>query len=104
MDMIDGIVVGAAAAAIGTIVAFKFLNSTPQGGAQPNQPVYPGNPEAGRPSPLYVEDLAPTPMSAAPVAQVNPITEAAYNVQPVVFEHAFGPGVNQPNEAAVLPQ
>ena len=104
MDMFDGIVVGAAAAAIGTIVAFKFLTPKPQGGAQPLQPLYPGNPQAGRPAPLYVEDLAPTPMNAAPVAQVNPITEAAYNVQPVTFEHAFGPSVNMPEESALLPQ
>jgi hypothetical protein len=104
MDMIDGIIVGAAAAAIGTIVAFKYLNPTPVGGAQPNQPMYAGNPQAGRPNPLYVVDLVPTPGNAAPVSQVNPITEAAYNVQPVTFEHAFGPGVNQPAEEAVMPQ
>jgi hypothetical protein len=103
MDMIDGIIVGAAAAAIGTIVAFKYLNPTPPGGAQPNQPMYAGNPQAGRPYPVWVEDtLAPTAM--APLQQTMPNTEAAYNVQPVTFEHAFGPGVNQPAEEAVMPQ
>jgi hypothetical protein len=104
MDMIDGIIVGAAAAAIGSIIAYQYINRSPQGGAQPNQPNVAANPNAGRPTPLYVVDLEPTPSNAAPVAQVNPVTEAAYNQQPVVFEAAFGPGVNQPAEEAVLPQ
>jgi hypothetical protein len=106
MDMIDGIIVGAAAAAIGTILATKVLSAKPVGGGQPNQPntsSYNAT-SGGQPAPLYVIDLAPTPLNSAPVAQVNPITEAAYNVQPVTFEHAFGPAVNQPAEEAVLPQ
>jgi len=103
MDMLDGIIVGAAAAAIGSIIAFKFINVKPEGGQQPNQPQVAVDPNFGTGRPLYVVDLQPTPSNAAPVAQVNPITEAAYNVQPVTFEHAFGPAVNQPNEEAVLP-
>jgi hypothetical protein len=104
MDLIDGIIIGAAAAAIGTIVATKFLNSQPQGGGQPNQPAYQADPNSGMPAPLYVVDLVPTPGSAAPVQQTNPITEAAYNQYPVEFEHAFGTSVNQPANEVVLPQ
>ena len=104
MDMVDGIIVGAAAAAIGSILAYKFINQTPQGGMQPNQPAIPTNANFGTGEPVYVVDLVPTPSNAAPVAQVNPITEAAWNQYPVEFEHAFGPGVNQSNEEAVLPQ
>jgi hypothetical protein len=104
MDMMDGIIVGAAAAAVGTIVAFKFLNNNPQGGGQPNQPGYGASPNAGMPRARYVVDLDPTPDGASPVAQVNPITEAAYNVQPVTFEAGFGPGVNQAQESVILPQ
>jgi hypothetical protein len=104
MDMIDGIIVGAAAAAIGTIVAFKFINAKTVGGQQPNQTAVSGNWEAGRPKALYVIDTDPTTGVASPLAQNNPITEAAYNVQPVAFEAGFGPGVNQANDSAVMPQ
>ena len=104
MDMIDGIIVGAAAAAIGTIVAFKVINAKPQGGGEPSQVSQPGNPQAGRPRPLYVIDLPGLPQDAAPLQQTNPITEAAYNLQSTGFEPAFGPSTNQPQVEAVLPQ
>ena|SRR5271165_4098110 len=103
MDMIDGIIVGAAAAAIGTIVAMRFLNKQPEGGSRGNQPAIGGNANFGRPRPLYVAGGDPQDANAAPLKQNVPITEAAYNVQPVDFEHAFGPHVNQPAEEAVLP-
>lgn len=104
MDMIDGIIVGAAAAAIGTIVAFKFLNQQPVGGAAPMQPGYGGNAQFGRPAPMYAVDAMPLPSNAAPVGWADtPTNEAAFNVQPVEFVHAFGPGVNVPQDEAVLP-
>jgi hypothetical protein len=103
MDIWDGIIVGAAAAAIGTIVAYKFLNPQPVGGMQPLQPMeasYNAT-SGGSPAPLYVLDLN-LPSNMAPLQQTNPITEAAYNQYPVPFEHAFGPAVNQPNDDAVV--
>src|SRR5271156_3208823 len=96
MDQWEGIIIGAAIAAVVTVVATAYIQKSPIGGGQPNQPAQPSlnATSGGVPAELYVVDLDPTPSNAAPVAQVNPITEAAYNVQPVTFEHAFGPGVN----------
>lgn len=103
MDMIDGIIVGAAAAAIGSIVAYHFINKQPTGGGAPMQPGIARDPNFQQPAPLYVVDLDPTPRYAAPVVQVNPNQEAAFNVQPVVFEAAFGPDVLQSADPTVLP-
>jgi hypothetical protein len=101
MDMIDGIIVGAAAAAIGSIIAYKFIERQPVGGASPAQPHVQAYPNFGdRPDrPLYVVDLQPTPVQAAPVVQVNPNQEAAFNQRPVEFVSAFGAAVNQPEDA-----
>lgn len=104
MDMVDGIIVGAAAAAIGTIVAFKFLNRQPIGGGQPlqiNTPSY--NARGGQ---MSVIDLEPLDGSLAPIVQANnPNTEAAYNQYPIAYAPAFGPLENQPAEQGevVLP-
>lgn len=105
MDVIDGIIVGAAAAAIGAIVADKFINRTPQGGGAPNQPEFGASPEFGRPRVLYAVDLTSASMShAAPVAgYTTPQVEAAFNVYPVEFVNAFGPAVEHPGDEAVLP-
>lgn len=104
MDMIDGIIVGAAAAAIGAVIASKFLNRQPVGGPAGNQPAISTDRNFGWRAPMYVVDLNPTPSNAAPVAQVNPNTEAANNVQPVEFISAFGAVANQPADEVVLPQ
>ena len=106
MDWIDGVILGGAISAVVGIVVTKYITSAPTGGAAGAQPAVPANQNFGQdPShPLYVVDLNPTPGVAAPVAQVNPNTEAAYNVQPVVFEHAFGPSVNQTENEVILPQ
>jgi hypothetical protein len=104
MDMIDGIIVGAAAAAIGSIIAFKFINKDAIGGGEPQQPAYGGNMQFGRPLPVYAVTSAPYPPDSAPVGQSDtPTNEAAFNVQPVEFVHAFGPGVNQPANETLLP-
>jgi hypothetical protein len=106
MDWIDGVILGGAISAVVGIVVTKYINLGPTGGAAGAQPAQPANQNFGQdPShPLYVVDLNPTPGTAAPVAQVNPNTEAAYNVQPVAFTPAFGPGVNQASQEVVLPQ
>jgi hypothetical protein len=93
MDAWDGIIIGAAVSAVIGVVVTQYMQKGPQGGGQGLQPAYPGQTNFNQ-KPLYVVDLVPTPSGAAPVAQVNPNTEAAYNVQPVEFVHAFGPGVN----------
>ncbi len=98
MDVFDGIIVGAATAAIGTIIAYKFLNSEPVGGDTPSQPMIARDPNFQQPTHLVVYDLVPTPDGASPVVQVNPITEAAYNQHHVEYENAFGSAVNQPAE------
>jgi hypothetical protein len=96
MDAWDGIIIGAAVSAVIGVVVTKYVGQGPQGGSAGAQPMYPANPNAGTPAPLYVIDLEPTPTAAAPVAQVNPNTEAAYNVQMVPYQDAFGPGINMP--------
>jgi hypothetical protein len=106
MDAVDGIIIGVATAVVATIITNKYFNSAPVGGPDPRQPAVPSYDatSGGKPAMLYVVDLNPTAVYAAPIAQVNPITEAAYNQHPVAFEEAFGPAVNQPAEEAVLPQ
>jgi hypothetical protein len=102
-DVFDGIVIGAAAAAIGTIVAFKFLSRTPQGGEQPDQ-VFRAYPAAvgGRPlrvvNPPFISDT-----EGGILSQDSAITEAAYNQYPVNYAPAFGQTVNRFGEEAVLP-
>lgn len=88
MDALETFVIGAAAAGVGAVLAFKYLNKTPAGGAIP-------------------KNVAHVPFlgyEQAPVAQVEPITEAAYNQYPTGHAPAFGPDTNQPAEEAVLPQ
>ena len=104
MDMMDGIIVGAAAAAIGAVLADRLINHGSHGGGRPNQTAVAGTPQYGRPQPLIVYDQIGYPTDWAPVVQeTTPITEAPYNQQPHPFVSAFGPSVNQPNEEAVLP-
>ena len=94
MDAWDGIIIGAAVSAVIGVVVTQYMQKSPQGGGNGRQPAMATNPNFTNGAPLYVVDLVPTPTNAAPVAQVNPNTEAAYNVQPVEFVHAFGSGVN----------
>jgi hypothetical protein len=111
MNQWEGIILGASLAAVVTVVATQWINKDNIGGGAGNQPAVPasqnygGNPQ----HPLYVVDLTPTPTMAAPVAQVNPNTEAAYNVAgagvagDMAYAPAFGTAANQPMEEAVLP-
>lgn len=92
MDALETFVIGAAAAAIGAVVAYKYINKTPVGGAVPVQGAA-----------LNVMHVPFLPYDAAPVAQVEPITEAAYNQYPTGHHPAFGIDTNQPEHEAVLP-
>lgn len=95
MDQWDGIIIGAAVAAIATVVVTNLLDKTPLGGGTPNQTATPSaNARAGV---LYVEVPAGTSPYAAPVAQNTPITEAAYNQEfYAAYEPAFGINANRP--------
>ena len=107
MDIWDGLIIGIGGTVIGGIVLYKVLNLGPIGGDTPNQALHPPNPQFGTPRPLAVIDLSPTPDGAAPVVQVNPITEAAHNVviwESIPFAPGFGPEVATANDPAVLPQ
>jgi hypothetical protein len=110
MNQWEGIIIGASVAAVATVLVTNWINKTPVGGAAGNQPAVGANQNYGQnpQHPLYVVDLDPTPTAAAPVAQVNPNTEAAYNVQgagvgDMMYAPAFGTAANQPAEEAVLP-
>lgn len=98
MDIWDGIVIGTASSLIAALLVYKFFNVGPVGGDTPSQLNAPNNPNFGQARPLVLYDLPPTPDGASPVVQVNPITEAAYNQQPVEYVNAFGPTVGQPAE------
>lgn len=101
MDNFEAIVIGAAAAALGTIAAYTFINRHPIGGRSPRQPdAYSYN---ARSQTLQVVDLQPTPSGASPVAQVNPNQEAAFNQYPTDYAPAFGNSENQPAQEEVLP-
>lgn len=108
--MLDGIIVGAAAAAIGTIVATQFLNSrggSPFGGARPVYGSTPGQPfvaQVGRPTgPTYVQAPELLDSYAPPVAQNTPITEAAYNQYMATYAPAFGRDENAGDQETILP-
>jgi hypothetical protein len=107
-DTLDGIIIGAAAAAIGTIVAVKFLNRTPLGGGMPpqpdiNRPVYPG--QAGN----YVISDAAISIAAdtdSPVGNIIPISEASFsnpNSGLISYEPATGYETNRAQDEALLP-
>jgi hypothetical protein len=103
-DQWDGLIIGAGIAAIVTVVVSNWFEKTPWGGGTPNQTAVPSyNAKGGV---LLVEEPCTMDMYAAPLAQNTPITEAAYNAQPVPggYMPAFGNGTNapQPNNEAVL--
>lgn len=98
--LFNGLIIGAAAAAIGTIIAFQFLQRQSVGGASPAQPAM--RSYNARDEGLTVYDAPPLPDGVAPVQQTNPITEASYNLQSVDYEPAFN--TNYPAEEAILPQ
>jgi hypothetical protein len=101
-DILDGIVIGAAAAAIGTIFAMKVLNAQPTGGGQPRQvDRYSGGARSG--ALRVIDPMGLDERDASPLVQNSPITEAAYNQQSQSYAPAFGPNENQPAEETVLP-
>jgi hypothetical protein len=108
-DMLDGVIVGAAAAAIGTIIAVKFLNRTPPGGGTPAQPnirrsVYQGQMGDYVVSPVG-DTILPDP-NAAPGGGTTPIAEAAFSnptSQLIEYAPATGFDTNRATEEALLP-
>lgn len=110
MDLFDGIIVGAAAAAIGTILATKFLESRggpPFGGARPVYGNAPGQSfvtQVGRPTGM-TQVQAPELLNsfAPPINQNTPITEAAYNQYPTTYAPAFGREQNTGDLETILP-
>src|SRR5216684_180049 len=88
-DMVTAIVVGAAAAAIGAVVAYRYMGTHPVGGGQPEQwaSMSPTN---------VITPQVPgrTATYAAPIVQNTPITEAAYNQYPTDHQPAFGQNAN----------
>jgi hypothetical protein len=107
LDQWDGIIIGAAVAAVATVVVTNLISKTSWGGGTPNQTAVPSyNAKNGA---LVVEETCPLDQVAAPLAQNTPITEASYNQQPMPggYSPAFGIYANQPNaneSEALLPQ
>ncbi len=100
-EIITGIIVGAASAALGTIVVLKFFNPEPDGGGQPRQAdMFSYTARAGRIAPAVPYRLA---ADAAPLVQNTPITDAAYNTQPTEYDTTLGPEQNVPGEPLTLP-
>src|SRR6267154_933057 len=98
-DTIDGIIIGAAAAAIGTIIAVKFLNHQSFGGGTPNQIA--AHSQDVRGGILFVQQPQFTDSLAAPLAQNTAITEAPYNTGDIGYEPAFHN--NYADHPALLP-
>jgi len=100
-NWIGAVVIGAAAAAIGTVLAWKYITYGPAGGSTPlQQRSYQPTARSGVVDVRYPEML---PYEAAPVHQPMPITEAAYNQQPTDLYPAFGPVANRDSMELVLP-
>lgn len=98
-NTMNGIIIGAAAAAIGTILAMKILNHQSFGGGTPLQTaVHAPDSRGGY---LWVQELPITDSLASPLAQNTPITESAYNTGDIGYEPAFN--VNHAMEPPVLP-
>jgi hypothetical protein len=107
MDMMDGIIMGAAAAAIGTIISTVILNRMYPGEGNPaqGQPNNAPSPQFGQINPIAVNYGLQDP-GQAPLAQNVPITEAAHRdniaaIWPLVTP-AMGTA-NNPAQEALLP-
>jgi len=100
MDNFEAVVIGAAAAAIGTIIAQKLMNPKSVGGGEPHQIDTPSFGSTG--GRLRVVDIRPLTDASAPVAQINPITESAYNIEHHQYQPAFGHSENNAENEEVL--
>jgi hypothetical protein len=99
----SAMVIGAGVSAVIFVIVSNYLNGSNTGGGRPRQARYtsytartPGGQVTVRTPPF----LSP---NAAPVAQNQPITEAAYNVQPTAYAPTLGPEENSPNTPVTLP-
>lgn len=97
----QGIIIGAAAAAIGTIIATKFINLSPIGGGSEQEPQL--HSYTARHGGIRPRTPRINPSGFAPIAQNTPITEAAYNQYPTPYDATLGPDQNQPSNDLVLP-
>ena len=88
-DTFETLIIASAAAAIGSIIAARYAGAGAWGGSQPRQGGFANYPQ-------------PLPQNSAPLQQTQPITEAAYNVQPTDHYPAFGPNENQNNGGMVV--
>ena len=96
---VNGIIIGAAAAAIGTIIAMKFINHQSFGGGTPLQTAVRAPDVRG--GALWVQQPQFTDDLAAPLAQNTAITQASYNTGDIGYEPAFH--VNYADHPPVLP-
>jgi hypothetical protein len=88
-DVFVGLVVGAMAAAIGAVLAYKYIGLQPPGGGEPRQIT------SYSPTNWITPQTPPrADVDAAPVVQNTPITEAAYNQYPFDHQPAFGRSAN----------
>lgn len=103
MDNFEVLVItGVASTVLATIIVNKWLNPAPTQQAQPNTVTAPSPSTRG--GELWVQTPMKTSMDAAPIAQNNPITEAAYNQQPfIAYEPAFGRRTHHSPNPPVLP-
>jgi hypothetical protein len=93
-----GFVIGALAAALGGIIAWRYISRHPVGGGQPLQNW------TESPTNLITPQVpGRTDALAAPVSQNTPITEAAYNQGPLDQFPAFGREANRTNQEVILP-
>lgn len=92
-DLFTGLVVGAMAAAIGAVLAYKYIGVQPPGGGQPLQGT------SYSPTNWITPQTPPrADVDAAPVVQNTPITEAAYNQYMTDHQPAFGRDANRAAE------
>ncbi len=100
-QIFSAIIIGATAAALGTIAAFKFINRETIGGGQPNQSRQ--DSYTARAGMIAPQVPWRTGNNAAPVVQNTPITEACYNIQPTDYQTTLGPEQNVANDELTLP-
>src|SRR5882672_6377138 len=94
---IVGFVVGALAAAFGGVIAWRYIQTHPVGGGEPNQWT------SYSPTNWITPQTPPrADNNAAPVVQNTPITEAAYNQYPTDHRPAFGRNANGVNDAETV--
>ena len=101
MNIFDSIVIGAASAALGTVVVLRFLNFGNEGGGQPQQGDL--HSYTARGNRIRPETPSRLSSNSAPLVQNTPITEAAYNLQSTNYATTLGPQENVSSNPLTLP-